>query len=497
MAEQGSWQQSPQDQRLERNTLGLPEVVMAGLVQIAPAFSVAFTAALIAGLAGASVPFVFLLAMVGVLATGNSLAQFSRIWPSSGSFVTFISRALDPRVGVAVAIIALLGYMIAFAGIYVFVGNLIATKVFKSDASGLPQVITAFYGILVIVPVVVGVRVGLRAAMLLYAFEVAILLAFTVAILVQGGADGLSTDAFTFGDSIKGVALGLSLAMLGFLGFEAPVPLAEESENPRRNVPLAVMISILFTGTLFVAASYAALSAFPNAKAFATDPAPFVTAAEKFISPIAGLVTALLLASVTASFLAANTETARVIFSGAREGLWPRATGKVHSRYKTPWVAVIVFVVPSVVLGIGATAFTDIGTASGFLASYGALGAILMYAMTNLALIVLWFRERARGVRRPIFTWLVVPFIGVAVMLVPYWATFQPGQPSPYNALPWLFPLLLAIGVVYAVALQVTRPQLARQAGSIVMGEYLGSDPSEADRLEALDFERAGAKAPR
>jgi amino acid transporter len=101
VAEQVSWEQSPPDQQLERNTLGLAEVVMAGLVQIAPAFSVAFTAALIAGIAGASVPFVFLLAMVGVLATGNSLAQFSRLWPSSGSFVTFISRALDPRVGVA------------------------------------------------------------------------------------------------------------------------------------------------------------------------------------------------------------------------------------------------------------------------------------------------------------------------------------------------------------------------------------------------------------
>jgi amino acid transporter len=495
VAQQDPREQSPPDQQLARNTLGLAEVVMAGLVQIAPAFSVAFTAALIAGLAGASVPLVFLLAMVGVLATGNSLAQLSRIWPSSGSFVTFISRALDPRVGIAIAIVALLGYVIAFAGIYVFVGSLIATEVFKSDASGVPQIITAFYGILVIVPVVVGVRVGLRAAMLLYAFEVAILIAFTVAILVQGGSDGLSTDAFTFGDSAKGVALGLSLAMLGFLGFEAPVPLAEESENPRRNVPLAVMISILFTGALFVAASYAALSAFPNADAFATDPAPFVTAAEEFISPIAGLVTALLLASVTASYLAANTETARVIFSGAREGLWPRSIAKVHPRFKTPWVAVIVFVVPSVTLGIGATAFTDIGTASGFLASYGALGVILMYGMTNVALIVLWFRERARGVRRPVFTWLVVPLLGVAVMLVPYWATFQPGQPSPYNALPWLFPLLVAVGVVYAIVLQSTRPDLAKQAGSIVMGEYLGSERSDADPVDALDFERE--KMPR
>jgi hypothetical protein len=91
---------------------------------------------------------------------------------------------------------------------------------------------------------------------------------------------------------------------------------------------------------------------------------------------------------------------------------------------------------------------------------------------------------------------VVVPLAGVAVMLVPYWATFQPGQPSPYSALPWLFPLLVAAGVVYAIVLQSTRPHLAKQAGSIVMGEYLSSERSESDLLEALDFERA-EKAPR
>ncbi|MDX6513735.1 MAG: hypothetical protein QOE36_3239 [Gaiellaceae bacterium] len=490
MTETGSSAGTRPDEQLARNTLGLPEVVMAGLVQIAPAFSVAFTAALIAGLAGASVPLVFLLAMVGVAATGNSLAQFSRIWPSSGSFITFISRALDPRIGIAVAICALLGYIIAFAGIYIFVGSFIETEVFKSTAGGpVPQLITLLYGVLVILPVIVGVRVGIRAAILLYLFEVVILIIFTVAILVQGGRNGLSATPFTFDGSLKGVALGLSLAMLGFLGFEAPVPLAEETKNPRRNVPLAVMISIFFTGILFVAASYAALSAFPNAAAFAGDASPFITAAKEYAGPISGLFTALLLASVTASYLAANTETARVVFAGAREGLWPRWIARVHQRFRTPWVAVIVFVAPSVLLGVFATAFTDIGTASGFLASYGALGVILMYAMTNVALIVLWFRERAKGTTRPVFTWLVVPAVGVAVMAVPFWANFQPNQPSPYNSLVWLVPVLLLVGAAYAIVLQVTRPRLAENAGSIVMGEVLARDdalPEEAPKAASV-----------
>ncbi len=477
-------------ERLERNAIGLAEIVMAGLVQIAPAFSVMFTAALIASLAGASVPLVFLLAMVGILATGNALAQFSRVWPSSGSFVTFISRAIHPLVGLPVAVTALLGYIIAFAGVYLFVGSYITSEMIKTDAAGMTQIVTVLFGIGVILPVIVGLRVGIRLAMVLYAFEVLLIVAFTVAVLVQGGADGLSAEPFSFGDvGLRGVALGFALAVLGFVGFEAPAPLAEESENPRRNVPLAIMIGIVVTGLLFVSASYAAVMAFPSADAFAKDAAPFTTAAKEYIAPIGALVSWLLLSSVTGSYLAANTETARVIFSGAREGLWTRQLARIHPRYRTPWLAVIAFVAPSVALAVISTAFTDIGTASGFLATYGTLGIVLMYGMTNLALVVLWIREWRRGVTRHLITWLAVPVLGVAVMALPYWSTFQPGQASPYDKLPWLFPLLVAAGVVYTIILRLRRPELIDRAGSLVMGEVLARD-------ELLEDDPAGVPEP-
>lgn len=461
-------------ERLERNALGLPEIVMTGLAQMAPAFSVMFTAALIASVAGPSVPLVFLLAMVAIAATGNALAQFSKIWPSSGSFITFISRAVGPRVGLSVAVTALVGYIVAFAGVYLFVGSYIAGEMIKSDARGLPQLMTILFGIFVTVPVILGVRVGIRVAILVYAFEVAILLAFIIAVLVQGGDHGLSGTPFTFsGAGLKGVALGFALAVLAFVGFEAPAPLAEESENPRRNVPLAIMIGIFLTGALYVAGAYAGVMAFSDAETFSGDAAPFTTAAKEFISPIAVLVTWLLLTSVTGSYLGANTETARVIFSGAREGLWSRHLARVHPRFKTPWLAVIAFVAPSVALGVVATAFTDIGTASGFLATFGTLGIIFMYVMTNLALIVLWIRERRARKTRSVVTWLVVPLVGIAAMALPYWSTFQPGQASPYDKLPWLFPLLIIAGILYTIVLQLTKPHLVDRAGTIVMGEYL------------------------
>ena len=91
---------TPADARrsLERGQLGLFGVIMPGLAQIAPAFNLFFTTGVMVGLAGASVPLVFLISTVGFVATASSLAQFATVYPSAGSFVTYITRTFGTRV---------------------------------------------------------------------------------------------------------------------------------------------------------------------------------------------------------------------------------------------------------------------------------------------------------------------------------------------------------------------------------------------------------------
>src|SRR4051794_37235999 len=117
---------------LQRGPLGLFGVIMPGVAQIAPAFNLFFTTGLMVSLAGASAALVFLISMVGMVATASSLAQFASIYPSAGSFITYITRAIGTRVAVAVGVITILGYIIAFGGIYIFVGSYIAQNVFNS-----------------------------------------------------------------------------------------------------------------------------------------------------------------------------------------------------------------------------------------------------------------------------------------------------------------------------------------------------------------------------
>jgi amino acid transporter len=466
---------------LQRGQLGLFGVIMPGLAQIAPAFNLFFTTAVMVGLAGASAPLIFLISMVGMLATASSLAQFSGVYPSAGSFITYITRAIGTRVATAIGVITLLGYIIAFGGIYIFVGSYIVQNVFSnSHIWGLTAIVTIVYGVLVVAPVVVGLKFGVRITVVLYVFEVVLLLALSLTILFKGGASGLSATPFHWPHGSKDVLLAFSLAVLAFGGFEAAAPLAEETKDPRRTVPLAVLGAVVVSGIIYVVGSYALVTAFGvgHVGALAADGNAFRTAAKVFLPFVAPLITWVFLSSVTSSYVAANTQTSRVIFAGARSGLWSKSLARVSPRFRTPAWAAVAFVAPSVLIGVVSTAFTDPATASGFLGTYGILGLIIMYLVANLALIVEWVKFRRRGIRKNPWLWVVTPIVGIIVLAIPVYGDLHPGQPSPYNALPWLTIALIAVGVIYALVLGATRPEALKQAPALLEGgESLATDP--------------------
>ena len=422
--------------------------------------------------------------MVGMGATASSLAQFSGVYPSAGSFITYITRAIGTKVAVAIGVITVLGYIIAFGGIYIFVGSYIVQNVFNDPHIwGITQIVTIIYGALVVAPVVVGLKFGVRITVALYVFEVVLLLALSLTILVKGGNSGLSGTPFSWPGSGKAsdVLLAFSLAVLAFGGFEAAAPLAEETRNPRRNVPIAVLGAVLVSGVIYVVGSYALVTAFGvgHANALASDGNPFHTAAKAFLPFVAPLITWVFLSSVTSSYVAANTQTSRVIFAGARGGLWSHALASVNPRFKTPrGRRGVAFVAPSILIGIISTAFTDPGTASGFLGTWGILGLIIMYLVANVALVVEWAKFRRNGIHKNVWLWVVTPLIGVVVLAIPIWGDLHPGQPSPFNSLPWLTIGLILVGVIYALVLGRLRPQALERAPALLEGEdSLATDP--------------------
>ncbi len=479
-----------EQESLGSKKLGVLGVLMPGVAQIAPAFNLFFTTAVMASLAGPSVPLVFLISMVGMLATALSLAQFSGIYPSAGSFVTYISRALGVRVATAIGVITIVGYMITFGGIYIFAGQYIVANVFGVTTAGagvnvLTVVVTIVYGVIVTVPVIIGLQFGVRVTVVLYLIEVAVLLVISFAVVLQGGAEGLSAVPFTWpkGSEASNIFITFGLAVVAFGGFEASAPLAEETDNPRRNVPIGLVGSVLISGFIYVLGSYAVISAFGVSKVgdFAKDPNPFATATVRFLHVSTAFavpfLVAVFLVSLTSSYISANTQTARVLFAGARGRLWPAALDRLHPRFKTPWVAAIAFVAPSIVIGC-VMQFLDPAEAGSVLPTLGIFGVVVMYFVTNLALVRQYFRLRSAGVRKNPLLWIVSPIIGMLVLLIPVWGNLRPGQGGTFDFMPLLSILLIAVGVVYTVVLAVTRPQVLAAAPALLEGaEAIEGDP--------------------
>jgi amino acid transporter len=109
--------------RLSRNALGLPQIVASTLANIAPAVSFYFGFGVIVAGAGVAAPLTIIVAMVAILFLSNTLAEFSKYRPSTGSFVTFIGMAFGPSAGAAASLFTVVGYSIAAAAIVAISGG--------------------------------------------------------------------------------------------------------------------------------------------------------------------------------------------------------------------------------------------------------------------------------------------------------------------------------------------------------------------------------------
>ena len=115
--------------RLRRNALTTSHVIASTLASIAPAMSFFFGFAVIVQGAGLAAPLTILTAMVVILFLTNTIAQFSRFTPSTGSFVTFTGKAFGPSVGCAVSVFITFGYVVAASTVVSIAGSWIAETI--------------------------------------------------------------------------------------------------------------------------------------------------------------------------------------------------------------------------------------------------------------------------------------------------------------------------------------------------------------------------------
>jgi amino acid transporter len=469
-------------ERLHRGALGLVDIAASTMANIGPAYSFMFGFGLLVITAGIAAPLTVFAAIVAVALLGNTLSQFSRAHPSTGGFITFVGKTFGGTSAVATALLVGAGYIIAIASVLAICGGFLSMMLQYYFNVNIPWIIfSAVFTGGAVTMMFRGVAVSTKLAGFFFFFELTVLLVVSVATLIKTGGhlSGAPFDPKNINNGFSGLAAGFPLAVYLFVGWENSAALAEETGNPRRNVPRAVFMSIALMAATYLLLAYATVSGFRyNGKALAAAPIPFISVAHGVAAWLAFIAYCAGLTSTLGVLIAAVNSQCRLIFNAGREGLLPRWIGYVHPVRRTPVNAIITFVTIGSAIIFGWALGHWIGGHSNSLdalnfffesSTMGTLLILVVYFLANLAL-PFYYRKYRPAEFSPV-KHLVLPVLGMFAIAVPVYYLCKPPQPQPFDWFPFAALGVVIVSVIYAVWLTRRDPGLGDRVGSIVADE--------------------------
>jgi amino acid transporter len=476
--------------KLHRRALGVPDLVFFIVAASAPLTAVAGGQAatyLVTGNKGVPFMFIPLGIMLALFAVGY--AAMSRHVSNAGAFYAYVARGLGKVQAVGAAFVALIAYNAMQIGIYGLFG--VAMGAFMSDKLGLD---IAWWGWCLIGGGVIGVlgvlQVDLNARVLavLLILEVVIVALFDFAILADPGPEGFTADGFD--PSIAfGTAVGatLTFCVASFVGFESAAIYSEEVKDPKKTVAKATFIAIGLIAVFYALSSWlVGIAAGPNTMidpnalveggfttpdGAAPDPTSvlFITGGERLGAFWGDSASLLFATSLFAALLSFHNAVSRYAFALGREGVIPRAFSHIQSRTGAPYVASIAQTILAVsVVSIFALSDADpVLKLFTWLTNLGALGVLLLMAITSFAVVAYFRRHPEAGVSQ--WAGMIAPAIaGVALLVVlvlgvlNFNVLITSATDAPTDTMAIVLPLILfgagALGVLIGAWMKSSRP---------------------------------------
>jgi amino acid transporter len=351
-------------ERLGKGNLSLPDVVAQSVGYMGPVFSGTFFIPTIVGLsvtakgAGIASPFAILLTAIGMLALAWIISRYAKRIHAAGALYDYVGEGFGRPTGLFAgwvyyggALMLTLAIGLAFGGF----ASLTLAGVHGVDINWIW--FTLAFWIVAWAISVLGVQISTRAQLVLALVSVAVIFGWALYVILKGGSNGFSLQPFNPGkSSFSGITYGIVYAGLIFVGFESAANLAEETAEPKRNIPRAIFYSVLAAGIFYVILSWALVLAFGlNVAAILKSFPPLyvATADPRFGGSTFGdLVQWLVVIDIAAVGLGTATGTTRGVFALARDRHLPSILAAVHSRYKTPHIAASVVAALAIVVAL-------------------------------------------------------------------------------------------------------------------------------------------------
>ena len=358
---------------------------------------------------------VYIVGFIAIFFTALSYVRMSNKFPIAGSVYSYVQRGINPHVGFISGWLILLDYCITPALLYVMVANW-----------GTMLVPNSPWYLWVIVFVVFNTFVNIRGIsmtrgidFIIFAVEILAVIAFIALgcnfIMGGGGAGEFNADPLWQPGKVDAhfLAAGISIAALNFLGFDGISTLAEETNEPQKNIGRGILIALGLIIVCFVAQTYIASLVQPDWQSWSPEHAENawfygceMIGGELFrnIMLIINIV-AIGIANIMNAQLAAS----RLLYSMGRDAVIPRIFGKVHPKYQTPWVGAIFIGAVALVLSLVLT-MADLATLVNF-------GALASFIMLNFAVFWYFFiKEKKRYSFGNIVKYLICPWLGILIL---------------------------------------------------------------------------------
>lgn len=347
----------------------------------------------------------FAIGVIAMFFTAYSYCHMVKAFPIAGSSYTFTRQGLNPKLGFMTGWLILLDYLFIPMAIW-----LIGSSYFEAAIPSVPRwawvlmfiIITSLLNI-------IGMKIGATVNVFMVLIQIMIILAFiifSVKAVMAGMGEGHMTLTPFFNPDVPFdfVVAGAAISCYCYLGFDAITTFVEEAENPEKNIPRAIMLTLLICGLAFVGASFFTTLAHPSYDFANVDNASYEVA--KLIAPpiFASILLIGVIIAQFASGVSAQASGARLLYAMGRDGVLPKKVfGVLNDKFNTPVRSIII----TGIIALLATTL-DVTTSTSFIN----FGGFVAYIFVNLSVISHYFvRKRERGIGAT-FKYLIFPALG-------------------------------------------------------------------------------------
>lgn len=330
-----------------------------------------------AGYAGNSVWASFILSAIVASFTGLSYAELSSKFPVSAAEYVYVEKAFGSKFWAFI-----IGWLVFLSGVVSSSAVALGFGGYLKPYFGVSEAYTAILLILFLSLVNSwGIKESVRLNVALTLTEILGL----VLVILFGARFFGSVNYFEAPLGVRGIVTAATLIFFAFIGFESIAKIGEETKDPERTLPRALVLALIISTILYVVVALSVVSVMPYDQ-LASSTSPIADVALKAQGPEAYFIL-----SVIALFATANTvliiliATSRIAYGMAKESSLPKIISKVHRRRGTPWVAILLTMIIS-------TLFAFLGDIE-LVANVTNFTIFLVFIAVNLALISL----RRRG----------------------------------------------------------------------------------------------------